>query len=185
MKMKGDNDPMMRLAFVVLLAMASVPAATAQSAVFRCGRAYQAEPCVGGTRVNTQAAVRSSAHGADKTTIYLCKAYNGRAFWTTQNCYARGGATVERTVDVPRELSWDEQVRMAEGARIAAEGLQRTPTRRRAHRAPVASSHCTALAQALQTNESALRAGGSARRMDKLTAQRHQLWAQQSAAGCR
>ena len=121
-------------------------------------------------------------------TIYLCKGYDGQRFWAKQNCYHRGGSTLEREVSVPRGLSWQDQVAQASGARQQAEALQHVPhtTSAPARASTDTKAHtCAGFAQALRDNDSAARVGGNAQWMEHLANTRRSVIAQQQAAGCR
>ena len=173
-----------------LLLWAATAQAQTQSSVYRCGKTYQAEPCAGGRAVDTRAALSAGANTRTET-IYLCKHYQGHHFWSSQNCYAQGQSTVLRTVEVSRQLAWEEKVRLAEGRHSQAEALQAAPVRSVAAAggassgSPSSPGACEGYRNALQQNESAARAGGTAAWMNQLAEGRRQLLAQQAAAGCR
>jgi hypothetical protein len=52
--------------------------------------------------------------------IYLCKGYSGNMFWSDTVCSAQR-ATIDRIVSVPTNVSWQEQVAIAEGNRREAQ----------------------------------------------------------------
>ena len=58
--------------------------------------------------------------------IYLCKAYSGGMFWSSD---PRGPqkATLDRTVSVPDGLPWDQKVQLGEAAWAQARGLAAPP----------------------------------------------------------
>ncbi len=62
--------------------------------------------------------------GASADTIYLCKAYSGGKFWSAEHCSTRS-ALIERMADVPAGLPFDQQVDIANGARIEAARVTR------------------------------------------------------------
>jgi hypothetical protein len=76
---------------------------------------YTDEPCPPGAEASTvaQAPVPSRP---STITLYLCKATDGGLFWTRQHCHQRR-AWVERTVTVPADRSFDEQVAWARARR--------------------------------------------------------------------
>lgn len=63
---------------------------------------------------------RSTASGA--STIYRCKAYSGGVFWSSAYCGTQQ-ALLDRTASVPKEMSFEQQVQLAEGLRIEALAL--------------------------------------------------------------
>jgi hypothetical protein len=55
-------------------------------------------------------------HGvASADTIYLCKAYSGGMFWSSNPC-SQQQATVDRFVTVPSNMSWAGKVQMGEAS---------------------------------------------------------------------
>ena len=56
---------------------------------------------------------------ADAATIYLCKAYNGGAFWANAYC-GQYKAHVDRIAEVPDGLPFSQQVAIAEQQKSAA-----------------------------------------------------------------
>lgn len=76
---------------------------------------YTDDLCPAGANVSTVA--RAPAPSRPSTiTLYLCKATDGGLFWTRQHCHQRS-ALVERTVTVPADRSFDEQVAWARARR--------------------------------------------------------------------
>lgn len=64
----------------------------------------------------TQAAlttVPTSKASANATTIYRCKAYSGVVFWSSTHCNQKK-ALIDSMVEVPRGLSFEQQVLVAE-----------------------------------------------------------------------
>jgi hypothetical protein len=58
-------------------------------------------------------------------TIYRCKAYGGGLFWSELHC-SQQGALIDRIASVPPGLSFENQVRIADGqARDIAQSVQR------------------------------------------------------------
>lgn len=76
-----------------------------------CGNAVQKS-----SSHTTQAAlstVPSSQSSASTTTLYRCKAYSGVVFWSSSHCNQKK-ALVDRLVEVPRGLSFKQQIVAAE-----------------------------------------------------------------------
>lgn len=169
----------------LLVLAGAVFCGSALAQVYRCGNAYQAEPCAGGKVVDT-APPLSDRGGDGLQALHLCEAYSGRStFWTPDNC-ASHRATLKRVVRVPRNLPWADKVALARQARIEGDAL-RAPPRAATYSAaaPAGASACSGYAQALEHNTSAARAGGTAQWMEHLAAERRRILAEQSAAGCR
>lgn len=88
---------------------------------------------------------------ADKgtMTIYRCKAYSGGVFWSSVYC-GNQQALIDRTATVPKALSFEQQVQIAEGLRVEAMALynqQPSPADQRAN-------GCVALKRERDTIES-------------------------------
>ena len=76
---------------------------------------YTDDHCPPGAEASTVA--HASAPSRPSTiTLYLCKATDGGLFWTRQHCHQRS-ALVDRTVTVPADRSFDEQVAWARARR--------------------------------------------------------------------
>lgn len=113
----------MRLVLTLLL----VPSFGAHAQVYRCGNNYSTAPCPGAKAIDVtpRGSVVEGAGPARK--IFLCKSYSGQQFWSSNNCYHRGGSTLVREVSVPRHMGWDDQVTTAQRAHREAESLKRPP----------------------------------------------------------
>jgi hypothetical protein len=107
---------------------------------------YTDDPCPAGSNASTVA--RAPAPLRPSTiTLYLCKATNGGLFWTRQHCYQRS-ALVERTVTVPADRSFDEQVAWARERRATLAAPRPLPPAARIERHEVAQDRtlvCKAL----------------------------------------
>lgn len=57
--------------------------------------------------------ISTSSHAGS---IYLCKAYSGGMFWASSHCNQHN-ALIERMVEVPDNLPWDQKVNLGEQAR--------------------------------------------------------------------
>lgn len=184
------NQIIFRMRFAVLVWMLFLVGslAWAQAPIYRCGKAYQAEPCDGGKLVDTRPQMSAPDDGSDMETIYLCESYQGAVFWTNTNCYGyRPQAMLKRTVKVPRNLSWDDKVAIAAGARRQADALQSAPRVQVSNSGPTQADkryQCEGFRQALRTNESASRVGGTAARMEWLAEERRDIIRRQQGAGC-
>jgi hypothetical protein len=80
---------------------------------------YSDTGCGGGAQKSnahtTQAAVTTvpTNRSSGTTTLYRCKAYSGVVFWSSAHCHRRK-ALVDRMVEVPDGLSFQEKVGVAE-----------------------------------------------------------------------
>lgn len=111
------------------VAAGSGPAsAPSQRPLVRCnvdGRTlYTEAPCPAGTEATRtlEDAVRPipAPHASNgNTTLYHCKAYDGGTFWASSHCNQHR-ALVDRLVEVPAGLPFDQQVQMAERRRLDA-----------------------------------------------------------------
>ena len=87
---------------------------------------------------------------AHADTIYLCKAYSGGMFWSNIPCSQRQ-ATVDRMVNVPSGMSWDQKVQMGEATWAQARGIsaaqQQPIVVQQQATQPARSAECASLAQ--------------------------------------
>lgn len=107
-------------------AMMSVPDRTERSAPpppawSRCDAGgktvYTDEPCPAGSSLSAGAAAPPLLDEPNKTlTLYHCKGYDGRTFWANSHCNQHR-ALVDRMVNVPANVSFEQQVALAEGQR--------------------------------------------------------------------
>lgn len=81
---------------------------------------YSDSGCAGAVQKSssqtTQAAlttVPARKGSANTTTIYRCKAYSGVVFWSSHHCHLKK-ALVDRLVEVPRGMSFQQQILVAE-----------------------------------------------------------------------
>ena len=96
---------------------------------------YSDRGCADGVQTSrsdtTQAAlstVPSTGSTAGASTVYRCKSYSGAVFWSSTHC-GQKKALIDRMVEVPRGLGFQDQVVVAERSLAAA--------RQAAHAAPV------------------------------------------------
>jgi hypothetical protein len=97
-------------------------------------------------------------------TIYMCKASNGGTFWSAADC-GQHGAMTEQIVRVPENLSFDQQVKLAEQQRSQAE--------------------CTALDARVLSLDDLARQPQSAQTQDSIRDQRKMARDRQYALRCR
>ena len=172
---------MRTLFFAALMLVAS----SVHGQVYRCGNSYSTTPCAGAKTINVRPQGNAGGDSGPSTKVYLCKAYNGQQFWSSNNCYQRGGSTLVREVSVPRDMKWDDQVATAQRAHREAESLSRVPDG--SHSPPPSQDRrgqCEGIRQALAHNQSAQRAGGSGQWLDRLAAERRRLNDQRIAMRC-
>ena len=63
---------------------------------------------------------------AKADTIYLCNAYSGGSFWSQAVC-SKHSALIDRIVNVPSGLPFDQQVSVAQQSRSSATATQAVP----------------------------------------------------------
>lgn len=164
-------------------------AADAQN-VYRCGNAYQQEPCKGGKSVDVSPPIVDPAGPANKH-VYLCRATDGNLYWMPEHCHQRGWS-VERTEIVPARLSWEQQRDIARSKRAAGEQLvqdamnpspggsyQQTPQQ------SARSAQCDQLEAIVRELDRQGRAGSQLYDLDRIRAQRLDARNQQHRMGCR
>jgi hypothetical protein len=119
---------------------------------------------------------------ATTTTMYLCKAYNGGTFWASSHCNQHQ-ALVDRMVNVPSHLPFDQKMALAESNRRAA--LQAVPAQ---PKPPAASrtkpNECQQLNQQIVHWDSMARQPQSAQTQDWIRTQRQQIRDRQFALRC-
>jgi hypothetical protein len=149
---------------------------------------YSDTDCAGGTLVARSAVPEvpwQPAHtSTGVTTLFHCKAYNGGTFWARSHCNQHK-ALVDRMVNVPGSLPFDQQVKMAEGIRLAAastEPGQRSVSNRAA--APSNKNACMELENRIADLDSAARQPQTAESQDQLREQRKQARDRQFALRC-
>lgn len=161
------------LAIAGLLAVLGM-AAPAQAQVYRCGNAYSHAPCAGGKEVDVSPPMHWSQSDDGTQALYLCEAFGGGQFWSTRHCRLQD-ALVERIERVPRDLPFDQQVALARQRMApppgAAPALNSPAPAQPAPGADVAG-RCRALDDRVQQLDAMARAGGHARYMDWIAAQR-------------
>ncbi|WP_028601569.1 hypothetical protein [Ottowia thiooxydans] len=172
---------MIKVLLAVLATTLGMPAPTSAQ-VFRCGSKYQSSPCANGREVNVSAPLSSDTPSSEL--VYLCKQHNGQLFWIDKPCYHYQKAMLEREVRVPYGLTWEERVAYAQREKYAADTLQIAPAHPVFRHAGKTAPNCDGYRQALESNASAARAGGTARYMEGLAEQRRAISKQMHAAGC-
>lgn len=101
---------------------------------------YTDAPCPVGTSRTIETAAAPQTDESNKTlTLYHCKGYDGRTFWANSHCNQHR-ALVDRLTNVRADLSFEQQVAMAEGQRreVQQETQRHVPT---ASPAPNVVSH--------------------------------------------
>lgn len=116
-------------------------------------------------------------------TLYHCKAYDGGTFWVTAHCNQHR-ALVDRMVDVPANLTFSQQVEVAEGRRRAAAALQNAPQVVVSSPALGNRRQCAALAQQIQHWDAMARQPQSAQMQDWIRGERHTTRDRQRTLRC-
>lgn len=138
------------------------------------------------TEYHRRAAVEESEPALPPTReIYLCKGYGGGMFWSSAICSTQR-ATIDRIVNVPRSLSWDAQVAIAEGKKQEAEQLYVAPQSIITTAEPVRSNvdECAALEQRVRQLDAMARQPQSPQIQDWIRQQRQDTRSRQAALRC-
>ena len=125
---------------------------------------------------------------AHADTIYLCKAYSGGMFWSSDPCGPQK-ATLDRTVSVPDGLPWDQKVQLGEAAWAQARGLTAPPTAQAAPRPqrpsqPTKQAECSSLAATVANLDSQARQPQSSQMQDWIKDQRQRARDRQLRLQC-
>ncbi len=120
---------------------------------------------------NTQApvsAIPSMPESSSSHTLYRCKRYSGGAFWSTRHCNQQN-ALVDRMVTVPRNLTLNQKIALAERG-LKQEGIsaQRPPVAQRSSSPGDKQSECKLLDEKIR--------GIDARTQQPLSASEQDWW---------
>jgi hypothetical protein len=140
--------------------------------VYKCGNTYSDEPCKGAVVIDASPPVSDNA-GPRTKLIYLCKRPDtSQPWWIHEECSRRRWTVID-SVRVPSNIRWDDQVAIAERKR--AEKAKRPKfTPRYSTPAPANDNNrtCENLNKRVAELDSMGRAGGTARRMEWIRAER-------------
>lgn len=147
-----------------------------------CGSAVQKS-----SSNTTQAAlstVPSSKDTASTTAIYRCIAYSGVVFWSSKHC-SQKKALVDRMVEVPRGLSFKQQIVAAERSLPRKQEPVRQ-VQRQVAKPPARSKQeaCDALEKTIANIDAQARQPQSAAMQDRFRADRKEARDQQFALRC-
>lgn len=124
---------------------------------------------------------------AQADTIFLCTAYSGGMFWSSVTC-SQKQATIDRMVNVPDGISWDQKVALGEAARAQGQAVAAPPRPVVVQRSPSGQSNrqaeCASIREAIANLDSQMRQPQSGQSMDWLKDQRRQLSDQRYRLGC-
>lgn len=149
---------------------------------------YSDTNCPGSTHVARSTALEEPRQSAKlsvgTTTLFHCKAYNGGTFWARSHCNQHK-ALVDRMVNVPGSLPFDQQVAMAEGNRrdAASSAPDQRPLAARVV-VPANKDACKELEERIRHLDSTARQPQSAGFQDRLRELRKQARDQQFALRC-
>lgn len=179
----------MKIALFGVALLLCATAADAQS-VYRCGNAYQQEPCKGGKSVDVSPPLFDPA-GPTSKVVYLCRATDGNLYWIPEHCRQRGW-TIERTEIVPTHLSWEQQREIARSKRAAGEQLVRdamnpsvTGNYEQGPQQDSRAVQCEQLEAMVRDLDRQGRAGSQLYDLDRVRAQRLDVRNRQHRIGCR
>ena len=124
---------------------------------------------------------------AHADTIYLCKAYSGGMFWSSDPCGPQK-ATLDRTVSVPDGLPWDQKVQLGEAAWAQARGLAAPPAQPMPQpqqpSQPTKQAECASLAATVANLDSQARQPQSSQMQDWIKDQRQRARDRQFRLQC-
>lgn len=141
--------------------------------------------------VNTPAALSTLPSGSGKSataTIYRCKGFSGTMFWSRAHCNQKN-ALIDRLVTVPRGLSLQQQIRLAEQSVPRAAPRVAAPSTRSAAQ-PAASAQtrreaeCKALDERIRNIDARARQALLAQEQDRLRERRRAARDRQFALHC-
>ncbi|AOW11523.1 hypothetical protein LPB72_22535 [Hydrogenophaga crassostreae] len=157
---------------------------------------YSDQACEGtgaqkSTSANTRAALSTVHPGSGQkttATIYRCKGFSGTVFWSSTHCNQKD-ALIDRVVTVPRGLSLQQQIRVAERSVPRTAPPVAAPSTRRAAQ-PAASAvsrrevECTTLDESIRQIDARARQPISAPEQDRLRERRRAARDRQFALRC-
>lgn len=122
-------------------------------------------------------------------TVYLCKTYSGGEFWSKAHC-GKHNALIQRIVNVPDGLPFDQQVHLGQQAQAQAEGarLAAPPQPVQTTQQPTQTTRavdCAALANRIHSLDAVARQGQSAQSQDRIRQERQAARDAQLRGGCR
>jgi hypothetical protein len=112
-----------------------------------------------------------ASSGAGAGSIYLCKAYSGGMFWAQAHCNQHN-ALIERIVEVPDSLPWDQKVALGEHALRGGARQQAGTAAPQSDPNVAKKAECTALDTRITQLDSMARQPQSAATQDWLRSER-------------
>lgn len=122
-----------------------------------------------------------SSHAA---TIYMCKAYSGGTFWSSAHCNTHN-ALIERMVNVPDSLPFEQQVRLAEQDRAQNQPPAASTTTVINQGVPNPQLQCTSLDARVVQLDAMARQPQTGQMQDWIRAERSKVRDEQFRIGCR
>jgi len=124
---------------------------------------------------------------AKSAVIYLCRAYSGGEFWAAQRCHEHNAVAI-RTVTVPEDMPFEQQVKLGEAAlaesrRLVAPPRSQPPSPSKAERES-RIAECRQLQAKVVQLDAWARQPQSAQTQDRIRAERSRVRARQFALGC-
>ena len=125
---------------------------------------------------------------ANAGTIYLCKAYNGATFWSSEHCQMHQ-ALIDRIVSVPANLPFDQQVNLAEQERAQREALSKPSSSQTVATTPQnvtnnKQAECASISATVAQLDSMARQPQSGQTQDSINVERRKLRDRQFALRC-
>lgn len=107
-------------------------------------------------------------------TLYHCKNYSGGTFWASAHC-SKHNALIDRTVTVPDNMPFEQQVQIGNKVRADAEALYVPPAQAQQSVAPQSDVNCVAISQEIASLDAMARQPQSAGTQDRIAQRRKDL----------
>lgn len=173
--------------FLMALGLLLAGSASAQE-VYRCGNSYSSEPCKNAKTIDVTPAV-SNPDGPLTQLIYLCKRPDKTELWWIDRPCSQERWDLVESVRVPSNVDWKTQMAIAQRKR-ADDARRASETSNRYYHSEASSggrsseSLCDEINRRVEYLDSAARAGGSARKMERIREERQSARDQQFRARC-
>lgn len=117
-------------------------------------------------------------------TLYHCKNYSGGTFWASAHC-SKHNALIDRTVTVPDNMPFEQQVQIGNKVRADAEALYAPPAQAQQPTSTQPEVNCTAISQEIASLDAMARQPQSAGTQDAIAQRRKVLRDTQFRSRCR
>lgn len=107
-------------------------------------------------------------------TLYHCKNHSGGTFWASAPC-SKHNALIDRTVTVPDNMPFEQQVQIGNKVRADAEALYAPPVQTQQSASPQPEVNCVAISQEVASLDAMARQPQSAGTQDWIAQRRKAL----------